>query len=80
MDDTAIRRYFTQPTQTYHRQYEALRAVMVDGRPQKEVAEAFGFQYGSFRLLVHGFRRSFAAEQRPMESPFFKPSRRAARL
>jgi len=80
MDDTAVRRYFTQPTQTYHRQYEALRAVMVDGRSQKEVAETFGFQYGSLRLLVHEFRRSFALEPQPAESPFFKRSRRAARL
>lgn len=79
MDDTAIRRYFTQPTQTYHRQYEALRAVMVDGRSQKEVAEAFGFQYGSFRLLVYEFRRSFVAERQPTEPPFFKPSRGTAR-
>ena len=30
MDDTAFRRYFTQSTQAYHRQYEALRAVVVD--------------------------------------------------
>lgn len=80
MDDKAIRRYFTQPTQTFHRQYEALRAVMVDGRSQKEVAETFGFQYGSFRLLVYEFRRSFAVGQQPVESPFFKPSRWVAPL
>ena len=79
MDDTAGRRYFTQPTQAYHRQYEALRAVMVDGRSQKEVATAFGFQYRSFRQLMYEFRRSFAAEPRSRESPFFKPSRGAAR-
>ena len=79
MDDTAFRRYFTQPTQTYHRQYEALRAVIVDGRSQKKVAEAFGFQYGSLRLLVYEFRRSFAAGRQAMEPPFFKPSRGIAR-
>jgi len=78
MDDTAIRRFFTHPTQTYHRRYEALRAVMVDGRSQKEVAKAFGYEYGSFRLLVHEFRQSVSTEQ-PMDSPFFKPSRRAVR-
>jgi hypothetical protein len=80
MDDTAFQRYFTQPTQTYHRQYEALRAVMVDGRSQKKAAEAFGFRYGSFRLLVHEFRRSFAGTLRPVEPPFFKPSKRGVRL
>lgn len=78
MDDTAIRRFFTHPTQTYHRRYEALRAVMVDGRSQKDVARAFGYEYGSFRLLVHDFRQSVATEG-SMNSPFFKPSRRAAR-
>lgn len=74
MDDTAFQRYFTQPTQVYHRQYEALRAVIVDGRPQKEVAESFGFQYRSLRQLMYEFRRSFDAERRATESPFFKPS------
>ena len=80
MDDTAFRRYFTQPTQACHRRYEALRAVIVDGRSQKEVAEAFGFQHRSLRQLMYEFRRSFAAERKPTESPFFKPSRGAARL
>jgi len=79
MDDTAVRRYFTQPTQVYHRQYEALRAVMVDGRPQKEVAEAFGFRQRSLRQLLYEFRRSFDAQGRPTHSPFFKPSRGTAR-
>jgi len=79
MDDTAIQQYFTRPTQTYHRQYEALRAVVVDGRSQKEVADAFGFRYGSLRLLVCEFRRCFAAEPL-IDPPFFKPSGRAARL
>jgi hypothetical protein len=78
MDDTAVRRFFTHPTQTYHRRYEALRAVMVDGRSQKDAARAFGYEYGSFRLLVHEFRQSVAM-QRPMDSLFFKPLRRAVR-
>ena len=75
MDDTALQRYFTQPTQTYHRQYEALRAIIVDCRSQKEVAEAFGFQYCSLRQLVYNFRRSFDAERTSTESPFFIGSR-----
>lgn len=80
MDDTAFRRYFTQPTQTFHRQYEALRAVMVDGRSQKEAAETFGFRYDSLRQLMHKFRCSFAAERRSTESPFFKRLGGAVRL
>ena len=71
MDDTAYQGFFTEPTQTYHRRYEALRTVFVDGRPQKEVAEAFGFTYGSMRQLVHEFRRCFDADVGAAESPFF---------
>lgn len=77
MDDTAIQEFFTQPTQTYHRQYEALRAVIVGGRSQKEVAETFGFQYRSLRQLMYEFRRSFDVERKSTEPPFFKPSRDA---
>jgi transposase len=73
MDDTAFRRYFTHPAHICHRQYEALRAVVLDGRSQKDVAEAFGLQYDSFRQLMHKFRRSIVAERQSTESPFFKP-------
>ena len=74
MDDTAVRRYFTQPTHVYHRQYEALRAVFVEGRSQKEVAEELGFQYHSLRQLVYDFRHSFDPHQTTAESPFFVTS------
>ena len=72
MDDTADRRYFSEPTQTYHRRYEALRAVIVDGRSQKEVADAFGFQYRTVRQLVYEFRQHRDASQESIESPFFE--------
>ena len=75
MDDTAIREFFTQPTQTYHRRYEAIRAVVVDGRSQKEAAETFGFQYDSFRQLVSEFRQSFDASLASTSPPFFNPFR-----
>ena len=74
MDDTAERRYFTHPTQTYQRRYEALRAVMVDDRSQKEVAEAFGFQRRTLSQLIYEFRRYCNSGQEPTESPFFEPS------
>jgi hypothetical protein len=35
MDDTACHQFFAQPSQTYQRQYEAMRAVFFDLRPQK---------------------------------------------
>jgi transposase len=74
MDDTADREYFTQPTQTYHRRYEALRAIIVEGRSQKEVADAFGFQYRSVRQLVYEFRQLRDAGRASTESPFFETS------
>ena len=80
MGDPALRRYFTQPTQTCHRQYERLRAVMVGDRSQKEVAEAFGVQYGWFRQLMHKFRCHVIADQQSTKSPFFETSRGVARL
>lgn len=72
MDDTPYLEFFTQPTQVYQRQYEALRSVFVDGRSQKEVAEEFGFTYGSLRQLAREFRRSCDTEHVTAESPFFE--------
>jgi hypothetical protein len=37
--------------------YEALRAYFVEGRSSAEVAKAFGYTPGSFRVLCHQFRR-----------------------
>jgi len=72
MDDTAYREFFTDAEQTYHRRYEALRAVFVDGRSQKEVAEEFGYTYGSMRQLVLEFRRHCDDDDKPNESFFFE--------
>ena len=70
MDDSACQAFFTQPTQTFHRQYEALRAVFVDGRSQKDVANEFGFSYGAMRQLVLKFRSEL--DHVDDESPFFE--------
>ena len=51
-------RAFLQPANPTHRQYEALRAFFVEGLPGKEVAKRFGYTDGSFRVLVHQFRRN----------------------
>ena len=72
MDDTACRQFFEQPDQTYHRQYEALRAVFVDGRRQKDVAEEFGYQYSTLRQLVYEFRKHCRSDDASKESPFFE--------
>ena len=74
MDDTAPQAFFTQPTQTYHRRYEALRAVFVDGRSQKDVAAEFEFTYSSIRQVIFDFRQYCDAEDEAAESPFFETS------
>jgi hypothetical protein len=71
MDNATIRDFFTQPTHLFHRQYEALRAVFVEGRTQSEVAKQFGFTHGSLRQLVYAFRADFPNITLSEESPFF---------
>jgi len=74
MDDKACEAFFAQPRQTFQRQYEALRAIFADGRSQKEVAEQFGFTYGTMRQLVCKFREACDDHERPTQSLFFEPS------
>jgi hypothetical protein len=59
---------FLIPTNTTHRQYEALRAYFVDGLPSADVARRFGYTPGSFRILCHKFR------QNPQRLFFLPPS------
>jgi transposase len=61
-------RFFLEPANATHRQYEALRAYFVEGASSKEAAQHFGYTSGSFRTLVHQFR------QDPQRS-FFRPPR-----
>ena len=60
-------RVFLEPSNSTHRQYEALRAFFVDRLPGAEVARRFGYTPGSFRVLVHQFR------QHPRRSFFLHP-------
>jgi Helix-turn-helix domain len=61
MDDTLCRRFFEKPSRPPQRQYEALRAVFLDGLSQQEAAARFGYSYDAFRQLVRQFRRGCAA-------------------
>ena len=70
-DDTRCRDFFTHPSGSLQRRYEALRAVFVERRPQKQVADQFGSTYGSLRQLVHEFRSRC---RRAASPPFFSPS------
>ena len=60
---------FLAPTNSTHRQYEALRAYFVDQLPAAEVATRFGYTVGSLHQLAHQFRRNparrFFAEPPP---------------
>jgi transposase len=55
---TDLARHFLEPTNSTHRQYEALRAYFVDGLSSKETAKRFGYAEGSFRVLAHEFRKN----------------------
>ena len=55
-DRPTLARRFIEPSNTGHRQYEALRAFFVNRVPSAETATRFGYTPGSFRVLVHQFR------------------------
>src|SRR6266581_3795895 len=55
---TDLARFFLEPSNTTHRQYEALRAYFVEHLPSAEAARRFGYTPGSFRVLCHEFRRN----------------------
>jgi hypothetical protein len=59
--------FFLQPSNSTHRQYEALRAFFVEGLASAEVASRFGYTPGSFRVLCHEFR------QQPQRAFFLPP-------
>jgi hypothetical protein len=54
---TPIAQQFLRPTNSTHRQYEALRAYFVEGLPGPEVAARFGYTYAAFRTLAYQFRK-----------------------
>ncbi|MBV8269666.1 MAG: hypothetical protein JO252_25360 [Planctomycetaceae bacterium] len=66
---TDLARLFLEPTNSTHRQYEALRAFFVEGLSGAEVATRFGYSPGSFRVLVHQLR------QNPQRSFFLPPAK-----
>jgi hypothetical protein len=78
---TYPRHFFLEPALPKHRQYEALRAYFAEGRPSQEVARAFGYSPGAFRVLCHGFchnpQPAFFLTTRP--GPRTQPKKSAAR-
>jgi hypothetical protein len=68
MDGTPTSRFFLEPEQTFHRRYEALRAVFVDGEPLDRAAERFGYKLSALRSMISRFR---ADCRRGVTPPFF---------
>jgi transposase len=61
-----LTKFFLEPANSTHRQYEALRAYYVEGLSSAEAAKRFGYTPGSFRVLCHEFSRNPQRE-------FFRP-------
>ena len=55
---TKLAQAFLIPSNSTHRQYEALRAYFVDQLPSAEAAQKFGYSPASFRVLCHEFRNN----------------------
>src|SRR5262245_55383879 len=71
-DRLTLARRFLEPANSTHRQYEALRAFFVEQTSSAEAAARFGYTPGSFRVLVHQFRKQ-------PDRDFFAPTRREGR-
>ncbi len=54
---TDMQRIFLEPSNSTHRQYEALRAYFVEGLLSKEAAARFSYSPGTFRVLCHQLRQ-----------------------
>jgi len=78
---TKCRDFFLQPALARQRQYEALRAYFVEGKPSAEAARAFGYTPGSFQVMCHHFRRDPAPRffVTPQPGPRSQPKKSAAR-
>ena len=55
---TECRDFFLRPDTPRQRQYEAMRAFFVEGKTVAEVARAFGYTPGAFKVMCHHFRRN----------------------
>src|SRR3954464_11973346 len=68
MEGCRDRQFFIELQQTFHRQYEALRAVFVEGQPLEPVAVRFGYKVSTLRSMVSRFRADRRCGVTP---PFF---------
>ena len=61
--------FFLHPVEGMHRRYEALRSVILEEQPMKEVAQRFQISYGTVRNWVSEFCRVRDVRQSPPFSP-----------
>jgi hypothetical protein len=71
--------FFLSPQFPLQRQYEALRAFLVDEEPSADVARRFGYSPGFFRVLCHQFRhdpqKRASFFRQPQRGPQSSPAR-----
>jgi hypothetical protein len=68
MDRGRIKRFFLEPHQTFQRQYEALRAILVDDEPIERAAGRFGYTPATLRSMASRLRSDLRQGVAP---PFF---------
>ena len=71
--------FFLSPQSPMQRQYEALRAYLVDEEPSGDVARRFGYSAGAFRVLCYQFRhdpqKRASFFRQPQRGPHTSPIR-----
>src|ERR1035438_5034666 len=71
--------FFLSPQFPMQRQYEALRAYLVEEEPSADVARRFGYSLGAFRVLCHQFRhdpdKRASFFRQPQRGPQSAPAR-----
>ena len=76
-------KFFLAPQFPLQRQYEALRAFLVEEEPSGDVARRFGYSPSSFRVLCHQFRhdpqKRASFFRLPQRGPQSAPARDRAR-
>jgi hypothetical protein len=68
MDDHSCLQFFLEPQHSYHRRYEALRAIIVSREPLARVAKRYGYKVSALKSMTCRFR---AACRRGTVPPFF---------
>jgi len=80
----ATQDFFLSPQFPIQRQYEALRAFLVDEEPSADVARRFGYSPGTFRVLCHRFRhdpqKRASFFRQPQRGPQSSPARDRVRV